>query len=95
MGEYTITTLGPSTGFLELPFGEPLEQWTDPRIVHVPRGISRHIVRFIRIDGSVYAIKQGTEHFVLPRASTAPRPRHPQRSGRGGGRDRDTQAGTG
>lgn len=41
-----------------LPWSLPLEQWADDLVVALPRGISRHIVRFVRLDGVVYAIKE-------------------------------------
>ena len=44
--------------FLDLPWQEPLEEWTSPRIVEVARGISRHVVRFVDYDGALYALKE-------------------------------------
>ena len=44
--------------FLDLPWDEPLEGWTSPRIVEVARGISRHGVRFGDYDGALYALKE-------------------------------------
>ena len=64
MGTYTLTTLGASTELLDLPLGVPLEDWADPRIVQVPRGISRHVVRFVRLSGEIFAIKEATDRFV-------------------------------
>jgi hypothetical protein len=65
MADYTLTTLGVSTELLDLPFGQPLEAWDDPRIVQVPRGISRHVVRFVRIQNQIFAVKEATERYVL------------------------------
>ena len=65
MGTYSLTTLGASTGLLDLPFSIPLAEWDDPRLVSVPRGISRHVVRFVDIDGEVFAIKEATDRYVL------------------------------
>ncbi|HEX8303520.1 MAG TPA: DUF4032 domain-containing protein [Jatrophihabitans sp.] len=65
MGNYTITTLGTATELLDLPFDKPLEEWNDPRLVQVPRGISRHVVRFIRAHNQIYAIKEATERYVM------------------------------
>ncbi len=44
--------------FLELPWGLPLEEW--PRELHVEarRGIGRHVVRFVRLNGAFYALKE-------------------------------------
>jgi len=48
-----------SAGLLSLPWTDPLEQWQDPRLVEIrQRGISRHVVRFVRVSGTVYAIKE-------------------------------------
>ena len=41
-----------------LPWNMPLESWPEDVVVALPRGISRHIVRFVRIEGVVYAIKE-------------------------------------
>ncbi|MCW2522444.1 MAG: hypothetical protein JWO63_779, partial [Frankiales bacterium] len=65
MGNYTITTLGATTELLTLPLDRPLAEWDDPRIVQVPRGISRHVVRFVRADGQIYAFKEATARYVL------------------------------
>jgi hypothetical protein len=65
MGNYTFTTLGTATELLTLPFDKPLAEWTDPRIVQVPRGISRHVVRFVRAHNQIFAIKEATDRYVL------------------------------
>jgi hypothetical protein len=64
MGNYTITTLGAATELLSLPFDKPLAEWNDPRIVQVPRGISRHVVRFVRAQNQIFAFKEATERYV-------------------------------
>lgn len=46
------------TDLLSLPWSTPLEAWPGSLLVALPRGISRHIVRFARIAGQVYAIKE-------------------------------------
>lgn len=43
--------------FLDLPWDTPLEEWVHPRLVKMAHGISRHIVRFVRFDDRVYALK--------------------------------------
>jgi hypothetical protein len=65
MANYTITTLGATTELLTLPLDRPLAEWEDQRIVQVPRGISRHVVRFVRADDQVYAFKEATARYVL------------------------------
>jgi hypothetical protein len=47
-----------------LPWGTALEQWPDDIVVALPRGISRHIVRFVRLNGVVYAVKEVEESFA-------------------------------
>lgn len=47
-----------------LPWGTPLEEWPDDLVVALPRGISRHIVRFVRLNGIVYAVKEVEEHYA-------------------------------
>lgn len=44
--------------FLDLPWPTPLEEWSSPRMVDVVRGISRHVVRFVHYDGSIFALKE-------------------------------------
>lgn len=65
MGSYHLTTLGPNADLLDLPFELPLEQWPEHLIVHVPRGISRHVVRFVGLDGDVFAVKEANDRYVL------------------------------
>jgi Domain of unknown function (DUF4032)/Lipopolysaccharide kinase (Kdo/WaaP) family len=43
---------------LDLPWAVPLEEWPQEQLVALPRGISRHVVRFVRLNGRVYAIKE-------------------------------------
>jgi hypothetical protein len=47
-----------------LPWDIPLEQWPEDLVVALPRGISRHIVRFVRLNGIVYAIKEAERELV-------------------------------
>ena len=65
MTDYTLTTVGIATELLDLPLGEPLIEWEDPRIVQVPRGISRHVVRFVRAHNQIFAIKEASERYVV------------------------------
>jgi hypothetical protein len=44
--------------FLDLPWDLPLETWRHERLVDVPRGISRHVVRFVRYGDAIYALKE-------------------------------------
>ncbi|MDF5757230.1 DUF4032 domain-containing protein [Spongiactinospora sp. TRM90649] len=49
---------------IRLPWDVPLEQWPEHRLVPLPRGISRHVVRFVRVSGDVYAIKEISERYA-------------------------------
>ncbi len=44
--------------FLELPWDTPLESWEHPRLVDLPKGISRHPVRFVEYEEGLYAVKE-------------------------------------
>jgi Domain of unknown function (DUF4032) len=44
--------------FLDLPWELPLVSWRHDRLVDVPRGISRHVVRFVRYGEAIYALKE-------------------------------------
>jgi hypothetical protein len=46
---------------LALPLSSPLDQWPDDLIVALPRGISRHVVRFVDIANVVFAVKEISE----------------------------------
>lgn len=41
-----------------LPWDQPLEHWSEQYLVHLPRGISRHVVRFTRLNNRIYAVKE-------------------------------------
>ena len=47
-----------------LPWATPLEEWPEDLVVALPRGISRHVVRFVRLNGVVYAIKEVEAAFA-------------------------------
>ena len=47
---------------LDLPWATPLEEWPEEQLVALPRGISRHVVRFVRVRSRVYAVKEVGEH---------------------------------
>ncbi len=52
-------------GLLALPWHLPLEEWPQEHLVALPRGISRHVVRFVRLGGHVYALKEAAERYVV------------------------------
>jgi tRNA A-37 threonylcarbamoyl transferase component Bud32 len=47
---------------LDLPWSIPLEQWPAEQLVALPRGVSRHVVRFVRVRSRVYAVKEVGTH---------------------------------
>ncbi|MEU8246031.1 DUF4032 domain-containing protein [Nonomuraea sp. NPDC048916] len=47
-----------------LPWDVPLADWPERHLVDLPRGISRHVVRFARLSGKVYAIKEISERYA-------------------------------
>ncbi|WP_328540330.1 DUF4032 domain-containing protein [Streptomyces sp. NBC_00344] len=55
------TDAGHPTDILDLSWNIPLEQWPEGSLVALPRGISRHVVRFARAGEEVVAIKEVSE----------------------------------
>jgi hypothetical protein len=54
-----------AAGLLSLPWTEPLEEWQDERLVEIrQRGISRHVVRFVSDNGTLYALKSLSERLA-------------------------------
>ena len=53
-----LTTARPDPALLDLTWSVPLEQWPAESLAALPRGISRHIVRFVRVSGRVLAVKE-------------------------------------
>jgi hypothetical protein len=53
-----ITAVRPDPALLDLPWSTPLEQWPENLLAALPRGISRHIVRFVKVSGRVIAVKE-------------------------------------
>ncbi len=54
--QITAASLDPA--LLDLPWDVPLEEWPANVLAALPRGISRHIVRFVKLSGRVIAIKE-------------------------------------
>ena len=55
---YTITLRPGNPGLLELDWARSIADWTTAQLVDLPRGISRHTVRFVAFDQGTYAIKE-------------------------------------
>ncbi|MGD8150496.1 DUF4032 domain-containing protein [Ornithinimicrobium sp. Y1694] len=56
-----ISAINPDPAMLDLPWEVPLEEWPDSYLAALPRGISRHVVRFVRLSGRVLAVKEISE----------------------------------
>jgi Domain of unknown function (DUF4032)/Lipopolysaccharide kinase (Kdo/WaaP) family len=48
----------PHPALLRLPWDVTLDEWDSSLDVPLARGISRHVVRFVRVEGHVYAVKE-------------------------------------
>ena len=59
-----ITAAAADPELLDLPWHIALEDWPAENLAALPRGISRHIVRFAHLGGSVIAIKETSEHVA-------------------------------
>lgn len=59
-----ITSALVDPALLDLPWSTPLEQWPADQLVALPQGISRHVVRFVRLAGTVYAVKETAERVA-------------------------------
>ncbi len=53
-----ITAAAPDPAILDLPWHIPLEDWPAENLAALPRGISRHVVRFVKLSGRVIAVKE-------------------------------------
>ncbi|HYH35041.1 MAG TPA: DUF4032 domain-containing protein [Nocardioides sp.] len=56
-----IVASRPDPAILRLPWSTPLEGWTDDFVVPLPRGLSRHVVRIVRLGSHVLAVKETVE----------------------------------
>ena len=53
-----ITAAAVDPALLDLPWDVHLEEWPSNLLAALPRGISRHIVRFVNLSGRVLAVKE-------------------------------------
>jgi hypothetical protein len=53
-----ITAVKPGPVLLDLPWSVPLEEWPTDLLAALPRGISRHVVRFVKLSGQIIAVKE-------------------------------------
>ena len=64
MSSLSITSAVPDPALLDLPWDLPLELWPEETIAALPKGISRHLVRFVHLEGFVVAIKETTAELA-------------------------------
>ncbi|MFJ9030159.1 DUF4032 domain-containing protein [Streptomyces sp. NPDC102274] len=50
---------------LDLPWNTPLDRWPDECLVALPRGISRHVVRFASAGSEIVAVKEISERGAV------------------------------
>jgi len=60
-----IVATKPNPALVTLPWDKPLEEWDDTFVVPLPRGISRHVVRIVRLGQDVYAVKETREAIAF------------------------------
>ncbi|PZU37892.1 MAG: DUF4032 domain-containing protein [Microbacterium sp.] len=60
----SITASEVDPGLLTLPWSTPLAEWPSSYIVSLPKGISRHLVRFANLSGRVVAVKETTAEMA-------------------------------
>jgi hypothetical protein len=60
----SITSAVTDPALLDLPWHLPLELWPDDTIASLPKGISRHLVRFVHLGDVVVAVKETTEEMA-------------------------------
>ncbi|NND83731.1 MAG: DUF4032 domain-containing protein [Acidimicrobiia bacterium] len=59
-------TLRPGTdGLLDLPWRTPLTEWPEALLVDLPRGISRHEVRFVQLPEQLVVVKELPERAAV------------------------------
>ena len=60
-----IVASRPDPALVRLPWSTPLAEWSDDYVVPLPRGLSRHIVRIVRLGDLTYAIKETQEQVAF------------------------------
>jgi tRNA A-37 threonylcarbamoyl transferase component Bud32 len=61
---FRIVSRALDPGFLDLPWQQPLDEWSAAYLVSLERGISRHVVRFVEVAGTYYALKELPENLA-------------------------------
>ncbi len=60
-----IVASRPDPAIVTLPWSTPLEEWGDEHVVPLPRGLSRHVVRIVRLRDRMYAVKETQEEIAF------------------------------
>lgn len=60
-----IVASRPDPAIVTLPWSTPLEEWDDRYVVPLPRGLSRHVVRIVRLHDRTYAVKETVEEIAF------------------------------
>ena len=60
-----IVASRPDPAIVGLPWSTPLEDWSDDVVVPLQRGLSRHVVRIVRLGDRVYAVKETVEEIAF------------------------------
>ncbi len=60
----TITAASSNPKMFTLPWHQPLATWPKDLLANLPRGISRHVVRFVHVGNDVYAMKEITRQMA-------------------------------
>ncbi|MCY7395945.1 MAG: DUF4032 domain-containing protein [Nocardioides sp.] len=55
----------PDPAIITLPWATCLEEWDDQFVVPMPRGLSRHVVRIVRLRDRTYAVKETVEEIAF------------------------------
>jgi hypothetical protein len=55
----------PDADLIRLPWAAPLDQWPTQYLVALPRGISRHVVRFLQVGDEILAAKEILEEVAV------------------------------
>jgi len=64
VGSVDITAATVEPALLDLPWNVPLEDWASSHIAQLPKGISRHLVRFANLSDYVVAVKETTTEMA-------------------------------
>ena len=55
----------PDADLIRLPWSAPLAEWPTQHLVALPRGISRHVVRFLSVGNEIFAAKEILEEVAV------------------------------